>query len=407
LVPGESTCGSCFEGYALIGKECVPNRCRCDHGDPAVGKACPAPGAYSCSACDEGYRHKLQPSQHGQNKLKLTCIPNVCSCQKHDGTKVGEPAFGDKTSPPCLSEGENVCISCLKGYHMQGDHCLLNECRCHGGTPVSSESCTHHGATNCTSCHAGYWLAVDSNFEVVPGTEQHKPDETSWDRGAKVCIEDAATTRKPFDCLAALDNWEQAWSGKKKSWCCEHEDRGCIADSTGHQMCEGKGYDFQQCGMVGCCEFDMENMECRSAIEDQACFPEFSIRSHDGLCVGVDSDAPSTEEHGGLLAKLLKCDPADSRQVWRPASNKQIGSPTGFCLEVPDPQAANTLLRVSRCAMQIETPVKQQLEYVQGQLKVGNTNLCLTSKDSPSVTAVQCDQFALKQKWAVPEVQDA
>lgn len=32
---------------------------------------------------------------------------------------------------------------------------------------------------------------------------------------------------KPFDCHAALQNWDARWSSKKKAWCCKHEMKGC------------------------------------------------------------------------------------------------------------------------------------------------------------------------------------
>lgn len=37
-----------------------------------------------------------------------------------------------------------------------------------------------------------------------------------------------ASEEKPFDCQAALGNWEAAWADAKKSWCCEHERVGCV-----------------------------------------------------------------------------------------------------------------------------------------------------------------------------------
>lgn len=39
------------------------------------------------------------------------------------------------------------------------------------------------------------------------------------------------TTTLPYDCDAGYSNWEDAWTGAKKVWCCTNDDRGCL-DST-------------------------------------------------------------------------------------------------------------------------------------------------------------------------------
>lgn len=35
-----------------------------------------------------------------------------------------------------------------------------------------------------------------------------------------------------FDCQAEIDHWQEVWSKKKTTWCCEHEGRGCSSSSA-------------------------------------------------------------------------------------------------------------------------------------------------------------------------------
>ena len=37
-----------------------------------------------------------------------------------------------------------------------------------------------------------------------------------------------------YDCKAGYSNWHAGWSSAKKSWCCDHENRGCPGDHSGH-----------------------------------------------------------------------------------------------------------------------------------------------------------------------------
>merc|ERR1712203_750438 len=39
-----------------------------------------------------------------------------------------------------------------------------------------------------------------------------------------------STTTTPFDCNAALDNAERAWSQEKKTWCCKNEKKARLFD---------------------------------------------------------------------------------------------------------------------------------------------------------------------------------
>lgn len=405
-VPGQSSCASCFEGYQLEGRECVANRCKCANGEPSVGERCPVPYMQSCASCKEGYNHRLEPVQGRDAELLVPlCFPNACTCTdngKADGERIGEAATAH-SDPPCRNDGENHCLSCLRGHHREGDMCVENVCLCEGGIPVPEEQCSHHGATNCTACHEGHWIAEDLHWQAEPGYK--KPRESKFKDGAKICIPDSATTAVPFDCLAAFDNWEEAWSDSKKEWCCENEDRGCVAESTGRDLCEGQGFDFQQCALVGCCRFDMASMECKSAVADEACYPQFHIRSVDGSCVGAERDETGLDK---MVGKLMSCNHKDLRQFWRPDVSKQIGSPTGFCLEVAQRQVGSHL-SVARCASTVPPPESQQLVWSGRQIKVGSSELCLSADTEVSelISVAVCDDADRTQAWDVPEVQGA
>mmetsp|Transcript_8872 Transcript_8872/g.24858 ORF Transcript_8872/g.24858 Transcript_8872/m.24858 type:complete len:369 (-) Transcript_8872:144-1250(-) len=55
----------------------------------------------------------------------------------------------------------------------------------------------------------------------------------------------AATTAPPrlkrlaFDCYAGYSDWRHAWSRRKREWCCQHLDRGCVQATTSHAACKG------------------------------------------------------------------------------------------------------------------------------------------------------------------------
>ncbi|CAK0819455.1 unnamed protein product [Prorocentrum cordatum] len=37
----------------------------------------------------------------------------------------------------------------------------------------------------------------------------------------------------PYDCAAGFSNWQAGWSDGKKSWCCEHAQKGCEQPAGG------------------------------------------------------------------------------------------------------------------------------------------------------------------------------
>lgn len=53
-------------------------------------------------------------------------------------------------------------------------------------------------------------------------------------RGSQSAFEeDVRTISEAFDCEAGLLRWQSGWSIQKKTWCCNHKNRGCAITSTG------------------------------------------------------------------------------------------------------------------------------------------------------------------------------
>jgi len=46
-------------------------------------------------------------------------------------------------------------------------------------------------------------------------------------------VQVSVSSSMPFDCEAGFWNWQKGWSDPKKTWCCNHQDRGCPSTSTG------------------------------------------------------------------------------------------------------------------------------------------------------------------------------
>lgn len=302
--------------------------------------------------CHQGYRLDLSATEvNGVTKLQAQCIPNICTCRDGD-EEMGEAATAMST-PHCDTDGDNICISCKAGYHLEAGQCLQNRCRCEGGTPVAPESCLVHGRVNCTSCQGGFWLANDS---TVPLEDGYAYPKSAFIGHTKICMKDAATTTKPFDCLAALDNWERAWSVAKKHWCCRNERKGCVPKGTGTELCEGHGFDMQQCGMVGCCQFDVASMQCTSAVQDEICLPNSHITAFNGLCIGVVESADTN------MAQLQPCRDTRANQYWSLNDVNQIQSPTNLCLEV----TLGLRLLAKPCSDASSVKHEQVLEFDQG-----------------------------------------
>ena len=64
-------CDACDDGYWLMEKQCLPNMCRCNHGQPYVSEFCTKHDAIQCQFCNPGYRLDATIKN---GHLELQCI---------------------------------------------------------------------------------------------------------------------------------------------------------------------------------------------------------------------------------------------------------------------------------------------------------------------------------------------
>jgi len=222
---------------------------------------------------------------------------------------------------------------------------------------------------------------------------------------AHFCMPNAATTQKPFDCQAALVNWERAWSDAKKHWCCENELLGCRPLKSGVTMCEGQGYTMQQCSFVGCCIFNTTSNQCTSAVGKKVCYPEFNIRSNAGYCLS----SKTTEE--GILRRqekifVVSCNISDIFEEWTPTRTGQIENPAGFCLDAGD-QTPGAAILAKECSRTDPPKPSQILDYDHKTHQLQTpSGLCLSSTFRGIVTKVEiildiCNKGEEMQWWTV------
>lgn len=346
-VPGEHVCKECHPGYTLnrATQLCEANICECGNGTAAVGATCRVTGSLSCAACNEGFHIGLEnvKDQDGAVMLRVACEPNVCEC------KNGVPAT-ESSGTLCHTDGANVCQSCDMGYHFSaqtnehdeviGHACAVNQCTCKHGVPVESSECSLHEAQNCSVCDNGFFPLKEPMLEFEPGSGHEPPKEDAFTGDNVICAASGLTTSLPFDCNVALANWESAWSRLKKRWCCSTKNLGCRPQASQTEMCENKGYNLEQCTLIGCCQFDPVTRTCSHATGDgsNVCHPEYNMKTAGGQCVTAQ------EHHYGAVVKrtltLERCDSANTGQDWAPSSRghgiAQIEDVGGLCLTVDD-----------------------------------------------------------------------
>lgn len=388
----KSICESCFDGYRLVDGRCESNQCTCQNGHASVGPHCAEHGAESCANCDAGYHHIMQSlprADGGPSEMALACVRNVCTCSE-SSTKILGQAATTATTPVCHSNGENICVSCIPGYHLDGTQCVANECKCDGGVPVASEFCAENGATSCHSCYA------DHSLEAAPSNGSSILNPLA--DGIKVCKPDVASSPRPFDCSAGFpDNWEQAWSEQKKSWCCREERKGCVGTVTGVEACEGRDFDAQQCGMVGCCMYDVGRHQCLSRIGEEACAPVFAIKAANQQCLSLARETALSD----LIATMMPCNRDDMTQFWKPTTDHQIKDAQGRCLEATSMQAGAAVHAVPCAASQ---EASQIFTFSGGMFKVGvEGHLCLStpSAEFQPVTLAACDGSVQDIQWSL------
>eukprot|EP00435_Cladocopium_sp_Y103_P002115 s5143_g1.t1 len=99
----------------------------------------------------------------------------------------------------------------------------------HGWSPLKKKYCCAHEDRGCPGSSHGHW-------------EMHGHASAHVEGGGKA-------TGKIYDCGAGFSNWLQGWSDSKKSWCCDHESKGCVK----HHCFTGTISDWNEDKRDWCC----------------------------------------------------------------------------------------------------------------------------------------------------------
>ena len=207
-------CKSCQSGYKIDGtnftetidgqitkvNRCVPNVCRCDHGEELNDGKCLDDGAIGCvfDKCDPGYHF---------NSATLDCDENICTCEN------GDPRTGT-TKTVCSTDGAHECDKCDYFYNDDTDpFCTANVCVCSAGTPVNPGSCMKEGRTQCAECNDVAYRVQDHDPIGLNSTNK---DHKSWPKIID-CV--------PKECLC--ENGNELASGN----CTHHQENMCIEDA--------------------------------------------------------------------------------------------------------------------------------------------------------------------------------
>jgi len=348
----------------------------------------------------------------------MVCKRNVCTCMDENGVETGIPARGEHQAE-CHRNNSNVCVKCHayyrgpihsdKGVHTQD--CVPNRCICENGAPVTYDQCKGDGLEQCASCNDNYFLAESepqnwNTYALDDGANTHKEQwRHIWsDRGGSLCLKKRFTTQMPFDCMAAQNNWELAWSPFKQHWCCLHAGTGCVPQETAKDSCEKHGFTKDECDSIGCCVYEAATKTCEAeaALEKEVCNPDFKIVSNfDGKCMkalrGRDSE--------NFAMTREACLNTDPMQGWRPSKQGSIVNGGGLCLEVSEVKAGATVFAALCKGLHV---VNQQFTYdpaTKRLLTSPGSTLCVRAvihDEERVMTLGACDPQA---QWSVTLIQ--
>jgi len=85
---------------------------------------------------------------------------------------------------------------------------------------------------NCDEAHANHELEWSQAKHTWCCTNLGRGCSTTSQVFKNIASSTTSANSPPFDCGAALSNWEAAWSDAKKSWCCVHTSLGCSTTTT-------------------------------------------------------------------------------------------------------------------------------------------------------------------------------
>ena len=153
----ETMCDSCIEDYFLYLNTCY----KCNINCKTTSDNC------TCDSCPDGfYLNNYQCLICDPNCKTCLGLPNNCtSCS--DGNYLDSNNSCSKCIEPCHTcFNENICTSCIEGYFLFSDECLL----CNISCKTSNDNC------KCDSCEGGYYLknyqcinCAESNCKECPG----------------------------------------------------------------------------------------------------------------------------------------------------------------------------------------------------------------------------------------------
>jgi len=140
------------------------------------------------------------------DRMQIACSPFNC----HEDVDAWHSKWsGEKKSWCCKSAG----IGCAK----------------HGSSSHASAALDNEAAYECSS-HIQDWSAGQEAWCCQHAgrgcTSSSKPPLTASKTPPPT------TTRQKYDCTSWFGDWEQAWHGDQKAWCCKHHGRGCTTTTA-------------------------------------------------------------------------------------------------------------------------------------------------------------------------------
>lgn len=175
---GQLECTDCRDGYYKEGDKCT----RCDSSCSKCSSK------EVCSECIPGYLHQ-------NNKCTTQCSENCLGCEgtvdKCISCRKGYVLNGNKCeSCPegcqfCeTNSGSSICLSCQDGFYKDGYECKTCDPTC--------ETCATSGAHRCYTCPKGYYKYKEYNYPYLYAGECKKCEEglTNCAECESECLDD-------------------------------------------------------------------------------------------------------------------------------------------------------------------------------------------------------------------------
>eukprot|EP00413_Alexandrium_margalefii_P008904 CAMPEP_0204552362 /NCGR_PEP_ID=MMETSP0661-20131031/26544_1 /ASSEMBLY_ACC=CAM_ASM_000606 /TAXON_ID=109239 /ORGANISM="Alexandrium margalefi, Strain AMGDE01CS-322" /LENGTH=542 /DNA_ID=CAMNT_0051559371 /DNA_START=59 /DNA_END=1687 /DNA_ORIENTATION=- len=173
-----------------------------------------------------------------ENKPDATCRQRLAYAAQH--------IFGGRPDACVLAHAKVArhcvtCGPCAPEGRFCGGQGAAGPVAAAAATTAAPEARTSGSSGSTTrpfDCIAGYanwenvwstrkkaWCCVHGGLKLgCPTTARPSASPAASTSGAPAPV---TTFLIPFDCLAGLASWKSDWSSRKKSWCCQHSQRGC------------------------------------------------------------------------------------------------------------------------------------------------------------------------------------